>query len=286
MSTLKTASTRSMVGRVGAIAVVLVLGLLSWWPGVQTVAAEQVDASLKRALVSFASARALNAVLSVAQGTEVALQPLGFGVTLSLGQVIEPVNRLVEQFAGVLLFASVAFGIEKMLLVIGSWWPLSAALTAVAALWALTSWRGNASGMLTRILVLLLVVRFAVPFMTTGSDYVFHRFLASDYAASQSALATAAAGAEDASPQAHFDKGMWNRIKEMAGAPGQQAAQAYGTIKKTAEQVIDRIIKLISIFLLQTVVLPLFLLWVLVRGLRAIVGAGLGSARTVGSIRT
>ena len=43
----------------------------------------QVDAGLKRALATYAAARALNAVISVAQGTEVALEPGGVGVVLA-----------------------------------------------------------------------------------------------------------------------------------------------------------------------------------------------------------
>ena len=59
--------------------VVLAIGmaiivLCSWLGPLDTPATEQVDAGLKRALVSFATTRALNGVISVVQGTEISAQ--------------------------------------------------------------------------------------------------------------------------------------------------------------------------------------------------------------------
>jgi hypothetical protein len=91
----------------------------AWLAPLDLPAMQQVDAGLKRALVSFATARALNAVISVAQGTQASVQPLGVGVTLSPGQILDPVNDLVEKFSDLMLVASVVFGIQKVLISIG-----------------------------------------------------------------------------------------------------------------------------------------------------------------------
>ncbi|MCZ8284370.1 MAG: hypothetical protein O9353_02855, partial [Bacteroidia bacterium] len=55
----------------------------AWLAPLDAPAMQQVDAGLKRALVSFATARLLNAVISVAQGTEASVQPFGVGVTFA-----------------------------------------------------------------------------------------------------------------------------------------------------------------------------------------------------------
>jgi hypothetical protein len=80
--------------------IVAILG--SWLAPLDLPATQQVDAGLKRALVSFATARALNAVISVAQGTQASIQPLGVGVTLAPGQALDPVNDLVEKFSNLM----------------------------------------------------------------------------------------------------------------------------------------------------------------------------------------
>ncbi|MCU0929027.1 MAG: hypothetical protein MUE62_07545, partial [Burkholderiaceae bacterium] len=69
-----------------AAALLGLLVVLAWWAPLDAAAERQVDAGLKRALATFAAARALNALISVAQGTEVALEPAGVGVTFTPGQ--------------------------------------------------------------------------------------------------------------------------------------------------------------------------------------------------------
>ncbi|HEC72775.1 MAG TPA: hypothetical protein ENI26_00190, partial [Methylophaga aminisulfidivorans] len=67
----------------------------------------------------FALARGLNGVISVAQGTELSVEPMGVGVTLTPGQILDPLNDMVEQFSTVLLIASASLGIQKIVLFLG-----------------------------------------------------------------------------------------------------------------------------------------------------------------------
>ena len=79
-------------------------------------AQENIDLSLKRALVSFGSARALNAVISVIQGTEISIEPMGVGMTLTPGEALDPINDLIERFSMVMLASSTSIGIQKIFL--------------------------------------------------------------------------------------------------------------------------------------------------------------------------
>ena len=73
-------------------------------------AGRYTEAALARAMVTYGVARSLNGVISVVQETEVALSPAGVGVTLAPGQLLDPVNDLIERFSWVMLasFASCA----------------------------------------------------------------------------------------------------------------------------------------------------------------------------------
>ena len=102
--------------RIATIALALLLVALSWYRPIGAMAESKLSDGLKRALVSFASARALNGVISVVQGTQVAVEPLGVGVSLSVGEILDPINDLVEAFSTVMLTASVAFGMQLLLL--------------------------------------------------------------------------------------------------------------------------------------------------------------------------
>ena len=77
------------------VVLVLVVVALSWLRPLSDAADAYVDEGLKRSLISFASARALNGVISVLQGTQVAVSPLGFGVSLTVGEALDPINDLI-----------------------------------------------------------------------------------------------------------------------------------------------------------------------------------------------
>jgi len=238
----------------------------AWLAPLDAPAMRQVDAGLKRALVSFATARLLNAVISVAQGTEASVQPFGVGVTFTPGQILDPVNDLVEQFSHLMLAASVAFGIQKALISIGSYWPVSLALSAAAlAWWWLHLRRARVPLWLSRLLVILLMLRFAVPVVTLGSDLLWQKFLAADYAASQQLIDSATGQARQLNPAvatAPDKRGLVESMKDWLAKNGDVGKQVEN-LKHAAEQATEHIIKLIVIFVLQTLVIPLLLLWAL-----------------------
>ena len=255
-----------------AILAVAAMVVCAWLGPLEAAANRQIDAGLKRALVSFAVARTLNAIISVAQGTEVSLQPLGVGVNLSIGQVLDPVNDVIEQFSSLMLVASVVFGIQKVLVSIGAHWVVSLLLTAIAAWWAvLFSRRRHAPPLLAQALVVLLMLRFAIPVATIGSDLLFQQFLAGDYLASQQALDRTAVQVDKASPAAApaDNQSLIDRIKGWAGAQGTAWKERFEGLKQAAEQATEHVIRLMVIFILQTLVLPVAMLWALYAVARA-----------------
>ncbi|MDP1739507.1 hypothetical protein [Polaromonas sp.] len=240
------------------------LVLCSWLAPMDAPAMAQVDAGLKRALVSFASARVLNAAISVAQGTEALVQPFGFGVTLAPGQVLDPVNDLVEQFSKLMLAASVVFGIQKVLISMGGYWPLSVLLTGAVLGWGWCCWCGlRPPAWLSRLLVIVLMLRFAVPVVTLGSDVLWQKFLAADYQSSQQLIGSASGQVQQLGPNmpiAPDNAGLIDKLKGWV-AKNADVKKNFDDLKQAAEQATEHIIKLIAVFMLQTLVLPLLLLW-------------------------
>ena len=299
--------------KLATIALVVLLIALSWSKDISDMANSQVDAGLKRSLVSFASARALNAVISVVQGTEVVVQPLGVGITLTLGQVLDPINDLVEQFSSVMLMASVAFGVQKLLLSIASTSVASAVVTGFALFWACLYWFNKAPRWLSRLLVVVVFLRLVMPVTLIGSAFVFDKFSASDYQTSLLALdqtgaalkalnadpaATPSRGATATVPNPkpstplaipETKKGLFsgamdslNGAKDsvlaakdkVSGAldASASAVQAkFENIRALAESAAERMITLIVVFLMQTIVVPIILLFVLYRLLGGLV---------------
>lgn len=259
-----------------ALAIALVVAC-AWLAPFDSAANRHVDAGLKRALVSFASARAIDAVISALQGTEVAVQPAGVGFVFSPGEVLDPVNDLVEQFADLMLTASVAFGAQKLLLAIGAHAGVSLALTIVAVAWLV--WQataGRTPAWLSRLLLVLAMLRFALPLTVIGSDALFERFMADDYQLSQQAISSSPQQLDALSADAgQTSAGVIEHIRQWAAQPGDLKAR-YAQLKDAAEQLVERIVKLIVIFIVHTLVAPVVLLWTLWSVLRRLVEASAG----------
>lgn len=259
--------TPNLLRRTAMVLAALLVVAAAWFPPLQQAVDRQVDAGLQRALISFASARALNGLISVVQGTELSVQPLGVGVTLTLGQALDPVNDLVEQFSSLMLAAAIAFGVQKALLAIGAQGAVSLLLTVLVIAWVAWRWQARpAPPWLTGLLLVLLLTRFAVPLATLGSDFVFQRLLAQDYQVQQAAVDLASSELRELTPKgpASADaKGWWERTKDRfeASVPSLDLDQ----IKARLENLPERIVGLMVIFLLQTMVLPILLLWALWR---------------------
>ncbi len=261
-----------------AIAISLIILIIcSWFSYLDAPAEQRVDAGLKRALTSFATARLLNAVISVAQGTEVALEPMGFGVNLAPGQLLDPINDLVEQFSDLMLVATVAFGIQKILINIGGHWLVNVLLTLSILGWALLYFKLQPIPIwLSKCLVILLMTRFAIPIVVIGTDVLFQKFMANKYLASQQVIASAPKQITDfqteATKPAHALKSegifdgigeTWSEMKAYLDFKNhfKNMKEKTKKLQEKAEQWVERIIDLIVIFLLQTLIIPLLLVW-------------------------
>jgi len=239
------------------------------------------EAAFKRALVTFAVARTLNGVISVAQGTEVALEPGGVGVNFTVGQILDPINDLVEQFSSVMLVATSSLGLQNVLLNMTGWWGLNAllviaALALLASQWWPRASQGKVAEAATRIFLVTLFLRFAIPVLIVATSLVFDTFLASEQDAATAALKTTSAEIEelhrdDQQPLAE-DANVFDKLSNMIedSVESLNVADRLDKLKNSASNASEHIVNLIVIFVLQTIILPLVFLWLFVEGLKAI----------------
>jgi len=236
------------------------------------------DEAFTNALVTFAVSRTLNGIISVAQGTELALEPGGVGVVLTLGQVLDPINDLVERFSTVMLVATSSIGLQSVLLRMSAWWGMTLVLTLASGLVLLALWwpRLGATRIAIRILLIALFLRFAVPTLVIVTTLVFDQFLAEDQVAATAALETTRDQIEEINEQANVPEiedqsfidqlnSAFDRSLESVNL-SQQLDNLSERVSNSAEQIID----LIVIFILQTILLPLGFLWIVIRLLKSV----------------
>jgi hypothetical protein len=162
--------------------------------------------SLNRALVTYTAARTLNGVVSVAQGTEVALEPGGVGVVLTPGQVLDPINDLIERFSSVMLVAASSLGLQIILLKVTSAWGVTALLIIALAVWFASIWSpklqdSRLMAAILKIALLLTFVRFAVPMVVICTNFMFSTFLLTEHDTAAAALEGATAKIEEINVQ-------------------------------------------------------------------------------------
>ena len=242
---------------------------------------EYADDAFKRSLVTFAAARTLNGVISVAQGTEVALEPAGVGVNFSVGQVLDPINDLVERFSAVMLVATSSLGLQNVLLRMTQWWALNLMLVAstgflLIALW----WPGLSGGKLKstaiRLLLVTLFLRFAVPILIICTNLVFDTFLAAEQSAATQALETTRTEIEELNEQATApaieNQSLIDRLGSMLddSLQSMNVSERLDRLRERVSNTSEHIINLIVIFVLQTIILPVVFVWAFVELLKSL----------------
>ncbi|NNE06779.1 MAG: hypothetical protein HKN15_13745 [Xanthomonadales bacterium] len=250
------------------------VALLALSPIVDQQAEGNYERLFKRALVTFALARTLNGVISAVQGTELALQPAGVGVTLTPGEILDPINDLVERFSWIMLGASVSLGIQHVLLDVSGWWLLQG-LVAICAVWLIIL--GLASGTagrglppwLVRVFLISLFLRFAVPVTLILNEAVYDLFLETRYV--QSTEVVNAAGEdigdlgrrEDRTPEGQARQGIFGSLGAAVDSTREALdfSEKVERIKLRATEIIEHVIQLSVVFVLQTGVIPLAFLW-------------------------
>jgi hypothetical protein len=113
-------------------------------------------------------------------------------------------------------------------------------------------------------LLVLLVTRFAMPVSLMATDLVFEQFMASGYQESQAVLQTMQGEVGKLeSLDAGEKQGVWEKLKGATVVALTEARARLESLKQSAENAVDRIINLMVIFVLKTIVLPVFFLWAL-----------------------
>jgi hypothetical protein len=208
------------------------------------------------------------------QGTEVALQPAGVGVTLTPGEILDPVNDLVERFSWIMMGATISLGIQNVLLDVSAWWLIQA-LVAILAAWMLIRlwYPGEGTQMhrdlLKRVLLSLLFIRFAVPVMLIANDLLYQQFLEQRYQESTEVITEAGKEMEQLSNEEtdqiaeNVDAGMleslsraWSNTVDTMDLSGK-----LDRLQARAGDVVEHLVQLSVVFILQTGLLPVAFLW-------------------------
>jgi len=255
--------------------------------------AAYLDDWTNQAVATAGTAGLMNAGLSVIEDSE----PGGLGASLALGDLVRPLNGMASRVMYVALAAAVSLEIQQKLIEIGAliglkwFFALSMVCLGLAIWFDWSLFRRLAWG----LFVLALVARLLIPGAVYLTGTIGNQLSEAEYGRAQAQfeeLQSEATKAKnqvvDAIPTA---KDVWDSIVPWGGSKVEPATPA--GLKQQVLKVIDSLAKmqkslgrlattLISVFILQTILMPLLILWALVKlpgyllGPSGIEGAGEG----------
>lgn len=161
-----------------ATLVVLFLIMFSWIGDLDKYSDEYTSNAIVEAGSAYAVARGINAVVSILQTSTI---NVGMGVegSITIGEVLDPLNDLIERFSQVMTVALSSLVLQKLLLIITANKLFSSLLTLLGALSILMIWKSKIgfNPIILKLFILLVVVRFSLGFAVLANSAVDHMFL-------------------------------------------------------------------------------------------------------------
>lgn len=240
------------------------------------------DEAFERAMVAFGLAKGLNAVISLIQGTQLSFAPVGVGLNFSIGEVLDPFNDMVERFSWVMLLASVSLGIQKIILLLSSKIFLQIALALSAAISLFFIWNKKYKNktafiLSAKVLIIILLLRFTAIVFVYTSDALYHSVLDMEYKSSSEVLERTKDRLEDIQSKnknlveskkesAWYELDVNTKYQELKAQLN--ISEQLESVQNSIEDASRKIITLITIFVIQSILMPLLFLWLLVAGIR------------------
>ena len=226
-----------------------------------------VDDSFKQSVIVFGSAKALNAVISLAQGTQINL-PF---VTVAVGEILDPINDLVEQFSLVMLASMVSLGIQKILLnfvTTDIYNYLLFTSIIIFNFWLFKRFTNDEKirNLFFKITFILLFLRFAIPMMAYVNEVSYNYFVKPQYnieELNQDILKVK----DDVSKinqetiTQKQDSSFFNKVMEKFDSSYYE--KKVNEYKDAVDNSSQYIIDLIIVFIFQTIFLPIIFLFLL-----------------------
>ena len=243
---------------------------------------QYTDEGFTRSLTAFGIAKGLNGLISVVQGTEVAVEPVGVGVILTPGQILDPVNDLIERFSWVMLISTTSLGIQSILLEIFSSPLFSITVSVLLLLMAAFVWRRRTASAglrntLYRSVAFIIILRFFIPMMAITSDGLYKIFLEQKYNISrihleQSETTIAQLNQENqATDYEVSDKSWYERLNTSISEAidSINVNKRVEDLEREAEDLSKHIISLIVVFTMQTILFPIIFIWLSMKLIKA-----------------
>jgi len=261
----------------------IVVLLLSLGLSMSESAQELQSEALSRALASFGLAKGLNMVISLIQGTELSFTPIGVGLTFSIGEILDPLNDMVERFSWVMLASTVSLGIQKIILELSGTLFIQVVLgfvvlSSLTLLWV-KKWSNEFALQLgLKLFMLLLVLRFSALAFVYTTALVHTTVLQKEYLDSSKLVEKTRVELEEVhttnkilaekQKESGFFSGLSSKYDQVID--NLNISSKLESMQGSMDVASNNIIRLITIFIFETIIMPLLFLYLTVLSMKYI----------------
>lgn len=217
-----------------------------------------LNETIKKATITYAGLRTMNAVISVIQSISINASfkiPLiaSGGGSISIGELFDPINDLIERCSVVILFSLASLGIQKIILQVSPFIGFQILMPISLLLFCLGLWRPVLKGFdfrktALKILMFAVVIRFCIPLAALFNDKINDLILSEKYEQTRSEITTLESSLNEVKSNLTFSK----KIKE-----------TLDNLKSSVSNKIGYFVDTIIIFVIQTALIPVFVLFLL-----------------------
>ena len=265
----------SILGLIAAILLFFSPGLRL--PILDTITDDYFQEAITKGGLSYATCRVINASVSIIEESSLHLEPAGVGISLAVGQALDPVDDMTERLSNVLVTAITSLGVQKLAHEIG----ISLAPPALAIFLFLLSflvWFENSRVQflhktVMRFALLIVIARFCLPISSMVNEVVNANYFDDRI--------------EDVREKLTAGTADLNKLKDVSLPEGGLLGKASFLRQKSTDfknalsaaadnmgEIIENLLQLtflyLGVFLLQVIILPLLAFFVLVKTVNAL----------------
>ncbi|PKK89282.1 MAG: hypothetical protein CVV64_14925 [Candidatus Wallbacteria bacterium HGW-Wallbacteria-1] len=239
--------------------------------------------AITKAGVAYGTCRVLNASVSFLKESDIELQPAGIGISLALGQILDPIDDMTERLSDVLVTAMTSLGVQKLVHEI--------CLSLVARILAFLLLAATVLSMFCnarlvalhelslRLILLMIILRICFPASSMVNDYLYENFFAQRIQEANEGLRLGFTEQDYQDLTISDNEGIIGTFTKGASYLREKTRQfsaSFQEFMKNSASIIENLLRLtylyVGLFVIQVLLIPLVSFWVLMKGVNSIFG--------------
>jgi len=246
-------------------------------PMLDTKADSYFKDTIEKAIVAYGTCRAANASLSIIKGSNLQLEPGGVGISLAIGQIVDPIDDMTKRLSDVLVTAITSLGLQKLShkICMSITQKIASLLLIIGSFLVLIDHEKlpNIRRIICKFLILISILRFCLPLSSYANDVIYNSFFSDKISQSNNELKNNSAKFSQVQdlnmPESNGIIGTVGNsgifIKNKSIAFKNAINDSLSNMGSTINHLLDLTLLYAGILMIQVIILPLTVFFVLMK---------------------